>query len=490
MYHKSMPFAAHVREYIRRHALVRAGDRVAVAVSGGADSVALLRLLLELRSDLGVVLLVLHFHHGIRGADADADQQFVAQLAAEHGLEFRAQSGDAPAHADEGGLSLETAARELRYSWFRELLRQAACNRVATAHTLDDQAETVLMRMLRGAGSRGLAGIYPEVVWKRATSPAGPTPSPHTGKAAHPAASIIRPLLTTRRVELVDYLRALGQPWREDPSNLDTRHLRNRIRHQLLPLLERDFNPQVAAALATQAEIARVEEEYWQRLVAQLLPAVQTCVAGCQPGKDEVALSPEALLTQPLALQRRLLRAAVEPAGLRLDFDEVEQVLLLASANLGHTRTLPQGWRALREPGMLRLQRREPASPPPSDYEYLLPVPGEVAVAELGSVFRASLVPPAAGAGEYNALLPKAAGTELVVRNWRAGDRFRPAHTRSPRKVKTLLQGRQVASVERKLWPVVLSGSTIVWMRGFSAAEPAAAPSSAAHVRIDEVRSA
>ena len=285
-----MTLAEHVREYMRRQRLVRAGDRVGVAVSGGADSVALLRLLLELRGDLGMVLQVLHFHHGIRGADADADQRFVADLAAAHGLELQVEAGDSPAHAAARKMSLETAARELRYAWFRTLLSRNAIHRIATAHTLDDQAETVLMRTLRGAGTLGIAGIYPEL---------------HTG--------VIRPLLRTRRQELREYLRACGQDWREDPSNLDPRQLRNRIRHQLLPLLERDFNPQVAGVLANQAELARAEEEFWQQEIARVLPAVQLGAA---------ALSPDLLLAQPLALRRRLVRAAAEAAGLRLEFPE------------------------------------------------------------------------------------------------------------------------------------------------------------------------
>lgn len=470
MYHKSMPLADparnNVREYIRRLGLVRAGDRVGVAVSGGADSVALLRLLLELRGELGVVLQVLHFHHGIRGAEADADQQFVSDLAAAHGLEFHVESGDAPAHAAAHGLSLETAARDLRYAWFRALLGRGAVSRIATAHTLDDQAETVLMRTLRGSGTRGMAGIYPELVEEA-----------NAGEAARPHACIIRPLLETRRSTLIEYLRACGQPWREDRSNLDPRHLRNRIRHQLIPILERDFNPQVAGVLAAQAEIARAEEEFWQQETARILPSLQPNAA---------TLDPDLLLAQPLALRRRLVRSAAEAAGLRLEFADVEQIVQLALGRAGECRTLSQGWRALRGPNSLRFERHAQPDPAPAGYEYRLPVPGEVAVAELGSVFRVSLVPSAAGGGEYNALLPKASLTELVVRNWRAGDRFRPAHTRSPKKVKTLLQERRVASAERRLWPVVLSGPTIVWMRGFSAAQQAAQVFPA-RLRIEEV---
>ncbi len=150
-----------VHKFVREHRLLTPGDCVAVAVSGGADSVALLRVLLELQVDLGIVLSVAHFHHGIRGAEADADQQFVSDLAAKLGLGFYAGAGDVPAHARARKLSVETAARELRNRWFDQLVDQKQVDKVALAHTLDDQAETVLMRILRGAGSRGLAGIYP-----------------------------------------------------------------------------------------------------------------------------------------------------------------------------------------------------------------------------------------------------------------------------------------------------------------------------------------
>src|SRR5689334_18758621 len=148
--------------YIRRHGLMRPGDRVGVAVSGGADSVALLRLLLEARAELGVVLSVVHFNHKIRGAEADADEQFVRELAGQHGLEFHCDSDDVPAFAEENKLSLEDAARRLRYFFFDRLTGDSV-DRVATAHTRNDQAETVLMRLLRGSGTKGLAGVYPGV---------------------------------------------------------------------------------------------------------------------------------------------------------------------------------------------------------------------------------------------------------------------------------------------------------------------------------------
>ena len=418
---------------------------MAVAVSGGPDSVALLRLLLELRSELGLVPAVAHFHHGIRGAEADADQQFVAQLARAHSLPLHTASADAPAHAAVHRLSLETAARELRYAWFRKLLDEGAVNRVATGHTLDDQAETVLMRLLRGSGTRGLAGIFPRV--------------------EVPGGAIVRPLLGMRRPEIVEYLRTLGQAWREDQSNRDPRHLRNRVRHQLLPQLERDYNPSLARVLSESAELARAEEECWSAEVERLLPRVWR--AG--------ALDTRELARHPLALQRRLLRAAGESLGLRLNFEHVQELLRLAAmtAAPGPARSceLPGGWQARGARGEIHFQQLDSANRPPAgDYEYHLPVPGEIRVAEIGSVIRASLLPLSAAAAGYNRTGlwdPGALSPELVVRNWRAGDRFWPAHTKSPKKVKTLLQERRVQPAERAGWPVVVSGESIIWVRGF-----------------------
>ena len=244
-----------VLEYIRKHELLKAGDRVGVAVSGGADSVALLRLLLELRKEIGIVLSVVHFNHKLRGAESDEDEQFVAQLAQRHKLELHCESGDVAAYAAEKHLSLETAAREMRYQYFRRLLLEGRLNRIATGHTLDDQAETVLLKMVRGAGSRGLAGIYPRLSVRG---------------SQFSDASIVRPLLGTRRKELEPYLLGLGQSWREDRSNRDLRHMRNRVRHGILPRLERYLNPAVREALAETAEIARAEEEYWETEVARV----------------------------------------------------------------------------------------------------------------------------------------------------------------------------------------------------------------------------
>jgi tRNA(Ile)-lysidine synthase len=446
MYHKDVQtLAQNVLHYIRRNKLLKAGDRVGAAVSAGADSVALLRLLLELRKELGIVLSVIHFNHRLRGAEADADEGFVADLARQNKLELHGESGDVEGYAAEKHLSLEAAGREMRYEYFSRLLENGL-DQVATAHTLDDQAETVLLKMVRGAGTRGMAGIYPQL--------------PVHG-SQFSVKSIVRPLLGTRRRDLEVYLRGLGQGWREDSSNRDLRHSRNRVRHGIMPRLERHLNPAVRETLAEVAEIARAEEEYWQQEVARVLPKAWK--------QDEAILKLTALAGLPPALRRRVIRAAGESLGLQLEFVHVEDVLQVAcDAEPRKSGTLPGGWVVSRNATELRFAYAV-SSGKAKDYEYCLRVPGRIKVPETRTWFEAALVS-VRGGGGYNPdhlLDSTLLGEELLVRNWRAGDRFWPAHSKSPKKIKELLQELHITEPERKLWPVVVQGAEVVWVRGF-----------------------
>ncbi len=475
-----------VQKYIREHGLARPGDRIVVAVSGGADSVALLRVLLELRGDLGIVLSVAHFNHRIRGAEADGDQQFVEALATDWELEFHCGSADVPAYARMHKLSLETAARDLRQNWFGQLIQEGLADKVATAHTLDDQAETLLMRILRGTGSRGLTGIAP---WQREKH-------------------LIRPLLDVTRREVEDYLTGLSQVWREDSSNKDLHHTRNRIRHELLPLLERSYNPALRQNLADLAELARADEEYWEKEVSGRLSRLVRSGRPSRSGRSNspskapvVALELAAFQGLPLAVQRRVLRAMTEQFDVTLEYKHVQQLLALIAPTYenksgqkhpGKAVELPGGLVATRSFRELQISLRE-NQPSPADYCYCLAVPGEVDVPELETRIRAQLVSAGNSVSGYNSALLNHAllAPELKVRNWRAGDKFFPAHTRSPKRVKELLQparlGHEISSAERKAWPVIESAGEIVWMRGFSVPE-AYAVLAGPGIVIEEIR--
>jgi tRNA(Ile)-lysidine synthase len=468
-----------VLQYIREQRLLGAGDRLAVAVSGGADSVALLRLLLELKAELGVVLFVAHFNHSLRGDQSDADGAFVAKLATEHRTELFVGRGDVREHARASKLSLEAAAREMRYRWFAEIAEKQRLNAVATAHTLDDQAETVLLKFLRGAGTRGLAGIYP--VRRLAGS-------------YDSGARVVRPLLAVTRKDIEEYLTALGQTWREDETNLDRRFLRNRVRHDLLPLLKRDFNPNVGEALSALAEISRGEEDFWRELVEREIGeradgeirTPEKSISGSLESGVAARLDLSSFARQPIALQRRLVKRFAEAQRLMLDFEHIERLRHCALGECGKVE-LPGGVVALVSGSSLVLGKFEPS--PGCAYSYLLPVPGEVVIREAGLRLRAYVV-----ASDFpqetdpeTLLSLDLVGPQLTVRNWTPGDRFWPAHSRSDEKLKRLFAEKRVPAAERSSWPVVLSGDKIVWVKGFPITQTHRWTGIGAAVRIDSV---
>lgn len=331
----------------------------------------------------------------------------------------------------------------MRHHYFSQLLYNDAANSIATGHTLDDQAETVLMRLARGAGTRGLAGIYPKKL-------VSDTPIP---------GSLIRPLLAIHRAEIETYLKELGQPWREDSSNRDPRHSRNRVRHEALPCLERTLNPSIRETLANTSEVARDEEQYWMETVQRQLQTVWR--AEISSG----TLDLNVLRALPIALQRRIVRAAAETLALHLDFKHVEEILAVAHGP-AHSAALPSGWTIARAQQSLSFSSQSSNSTS-SDYDYVVPIPGGVVIPALG--VRLEVLTNTALDGGYNSG-NNSLGTkcEFKVRNWRAGDRFWPGHTKAPKKVKELLQELRVTGTKRQLWPVITLGEEIVWMRGFT----------------------
>lgn len=308
--------------------LVKAGERVCVAVSGGADSVALLLALREanaLKEPLGVVLSAVHVHHGLRGADADADEAFVKEMCERLGVPLVVERVDVAARQSEEREGVEEAARELRYGTFWRLMSEGKADVVATAHTLDDQAETVVMKLLRGAWTEGIGGIAPVVLQGQ-----GPAGQRAKGR-------IVRPMLGVRRAEVEVFLRERGQTWREDATNRDVSLTRNRVRHELMPVL-RGFNPGVDAALSRLAEIARDEEAYWQGEVDRVLPQVllpgRPVRGGGRrvstvSGNSSCAVEVERLRGMAPALRRRVLRAAARGLGCRISAGETAKLLAL-----------------------------------------------------------------------------------------------------------------------------------------------------------------
>ncbi len=338
---------------------IKPGDRICVAVSGGADSVALLLTLHAANTakhdSLGVGLSAAHVHHGIRPAKNPTPTSSSSKPSAPAStFPLHLHHANIPERAAQTGETIEEAARNVRYDFFASLIAAGEADSVLTAHTLDDQAETVLMKLLRGAWTEGLSAIHPVVL----------VPGPRPGK-------ILRPFLSTRRAEIEAYLKQINQPWREDSTNADTAYTRNRIRHELLPQL-REYNPSLDQTLANLAELAREEEARWQAELSRLLPQILLPgkpVRGggrsvsTAPGPSAVAIELDRLRPLDPALRRRVLRAAARQLGARLSFDETSRLLALCgflanptvAARTGATLHLSNQLRAERSHRELRL---------------------------------------------------------------------------------------------------------------------------------------
>ena len=304
---------------------INPGDRIAIAISGGADSVALLLTLHAASStqhdSLGVGLSAVHINHALRGEESNADQRFVEDLCIALDIPVQLHQADIPKRVAETKETIEEAARNARYDFFTALLASGHVDSILTAHTLDDQAETVLMKLLRGAWTEGLSAIHPIL-----TLPKG---------------KILRPFLQTRRADIEAFLKSINQPWREDSTNADTAFTRNKIRHELLPQLRnqlRAFNPNLDQTLANLAELAREEESCWQtelnRILPQLLLPGKPVRGGGRavsttPGNASISIELDRLRPLDPALRRRVLRAAARRLGARLSFDETSRLLAL-----------------------------------------------------------------------------------------------------------------------------------------------------------------
>jgi tRNA(Ile)-lysidine synthase len=441
---------------IERHSMVRPGDRIGVAVSGGADSVALLRLLGEMQAQLGIRLLVLHFNHQLRGTEADQDELFVAILAREFGFDFVADRADVAGAARRNGWNLEDAARRLRYRFFESTASAKGLHRVAVAHTADDQAETVLGRLFRGTGPTGLAGIHPV------------------------SGQIIRPLLDIRRQELRDYLGQLGQPWREDATNQDTSRTRARIRHNLLPLLEQDFDPAAVAHLSRLAAHAGEEEAFWRSLEDERFGALASReTSGTFSVRTSDLLHPLQLLpaASTLALTRRLVRRIfLEVRGDRrqLTSGHVEDVLHLATQSQSGSRIELPGVRVERQFERLVFSpacRDSGVAPDPRfEYEIVLPPGSETAdivVPEIHCRFSLKVIDWHSGSGETNKGLDvldlDKLRWPLIFRNWLPCDSYHPHRRRGIRKVKRMLLESRIPRRDRVAWPVLTSAGALAW---------------------------
>ncbi len=441
-----------VRTTILRERMLAPGDSVLIGVSGGRDSVALLALLAALAGPRGLRLAVAHFNHGLRRGAADRDAAWAEQLAAARGLPFHFARGDVRAYGRALGLSIEEAARNRRYAFLETVARRHGFRRIALGHHADDNAELVLMRLLRGSGPRGLAGIPP-------LRPAVPGDL-----------TIVRPLFDCDRRAIDGFCERYGLASREDASNRSQEFTRNRIRHDLLPRLRADYNPKIAAGLNRLSRLLRDEERWLERLVVERLNSlsVENDAAG-------IRLDIGAMAQDDPALQRRVLRAALQRVRgdlRRVGFEPIEAMrrLLGADGRDGGV-DLPGELQACRKGRWLHIGPLRAATPPMS-FEYRMMTAETVLIQETGA--RLALIQMARvdrdairRAGQSVAYFDMDKVVfPIVIRNFRPGDRFVPFGLKGTQKLKKYFIDHKIPRAERRRHPLVVSGGEIIWVAG------------------------
>jgi len=431
------------QQTVNHHRMFDAGQRVLVSVSGGPDSTALLHLLVLLARSMPLELHVAHLDHGQRGQASREDRRFVEAMAHDLGLPCTVSILDPP-EDPRAGLS-EGRARELRYRFLGQLAQQVGAHRIATGHTRDDQAETVLLNLVRGAGTRGLAGIPPV------------------------RDSYVRPLLEAPRTAVEAWLRSKGLAWREDASNHDARFTRNRVRHELLPLLERDYRPGVRGRLAATAELLREDQDLLEELAADHYGRL------AEPCPGGVALDAGGVSRLPLALARRVLRRAFREAG-PSDYAPgrraVAGLLALASEITSGARDLPGGLQASRDGDRLMLRHRtsQDAAKP---FRTSAAVPGSLVWPEAGISLKMQAVDRGGLCSDIRHESREIAhldlgrtGRHLELRSRRSGDAFYPLGLGGRKKLQDYLVDAGIPRRDRGLVGLLTAGDEVAWVVG------------------------
>ncbi len=438
---------ATIKETIKKYCLLRPGDRVVIAVSGGPDSVCLLNILHMLRTEMGLSLHIAHLDHMFRGTESAAEASFVAELAEKIGISATIEKFDVPSFCRERGLSAQSGAREVRYEFLSRVALEVKACCIATGHTATDQAETFLLRLLRGAGVSGLSAIPPK------------------------RQNIVRPLIEVTREEVLEHLRKHNLGFVSDPSNTKPVYARNRIRLELIPAL-RQYNPRIIETLAAEAGRLRDEDEAVESVLAALASGM------IREADETVAVKREEFNALPLAFRRRLFRKAALLAGLgssQLSSVQTDEaVAFLAEAQTGRALHLPNGLQLARQYDLFVLAPGKESQ----SYSYSLPVPGDLDLPDLGFRIETRVLE-----GERADLTEASVpdnyfwqaqldydkiGSGITLRNRIPGDWFCPSGMGGKsKKVQDFFVDAKVPRNRRDRLPVLAAGSHILGITGF-----------------------
>ena len=442
--------AQRVLRFIQKEHLTSTPSCLLVAVSGGPDSVCLLHILAELREKLGITLHIAHLNHKLRGAESEADARYVSELAHRLGIPVTTEERDVKAYQKDKHISLEEAAREVRYTFLAQVAQAIRAKEAATGHTSDDHIETILMHLVRGTGIKGLQGLKPRTQWQLAGN----------------SITIVRPLLQISREETAEYCRQHHLDPRIDSSNLSLSPLRNRIRHQLLPLLK-SYNPQVAEALQRTARIAGDDLGFIDQQCLQLWNEI------AQKQRNAINIDKQRLLKSPSVLRRYLLRMSIEKlVGNIKDIEmrHIEDIMSILTKPAGKRLDLPGGLIfAVEYDRYLLSHDRGALSPfPPLEDEFSLKLPGEMLLPgwriEANIINREQMTEK----GDFTAHLDlDKAGDKLTVRSRQRGDRFQPLGMSQPKKLGEFMIDAKIPQAWRGRIPIVCSQKHILWVVGW-----------------------
>jgi len=435
-------------ETIKEYKMFKPGDQVLVAVSGGADSTALLNLLHQHREELGISLHVAHLNHMLRRGEAELDVKFVENLAQRLGIPVSVEAIDISVLAKQEKMGIEETARQARYEFFERAADKIGATKIAVGHTADDNIETFLMRLLRGSGLKGLCGIPPK-----------------RGK-------IVRPLIKIWRREIEDYVGALKLVPRRDHTNYESRYLRNSVRLKLIPQLK-IYNLNIKEIILQTVLLLTEDSLYLENKISEVLSEVII-----SSNTEEIKIDISKLQSLELSLPGHILRMAVEKIKgdlTQLSFTHVHDILGKLEATEKWELHLPGGIFVIGNRGELVICKEKPKIREVKPFRYSLPVPGEIEIPETGRVVRGSFVEeiekgnnPDVAFVDYDVL-----GKEIIIRNKLPGDRFSPLGVKGTKKLQDFFVDEKVPVEERDLIPIVESGGKIIWVAGFRIDEQA-----------------